>query len=182
MLSEAERPIIVAGGGAADVGSGLADLAAHLDAPVFTTINGKGILPPGHRLALAGNLGMDAAQAELEASDVVLAIGTEFGETEMYPAARQIEIKGKLIRIDIDPLQIVNQLPADIAITADSALAVAALNDALGSAAGQARKGAERAAATRKKIAAKLWPACKTHVCRRLFAGRGGGKHARPPA
>ncbi|HTN95866.1 MAG TPA: 5-guanidino-2-oxopentanoate decarboxylase [Nordella sp.] len=162
-LKAAKTPLIIAGGGAADAASGIQKLAETLDAPVFTTINGKGILPPGHKLALAGNLGMDAAQAELEASDVVLAIGTEFGETEMYPAARPIEVKGKLIRIDIDPLQLVNQLSADIAITADSALAVAALNDALGASTQQAHKGAERAAATRKKIVAKLWPACRTH-------------------
>ncbi len=162
LLKNAKTPLIIAGGGAADAAQGIQRLAETLDAPVFTTINGKGILPPGHKLALAGNLGMDAAQAELEASDVVLAIGTEFGETEMYPAARPVEVKGKLIRIDIDPLQLVNQLPADIAITADSALAVAALNEAVGSTV-QSREGTERAAATRKKIASKLWPACKTH-------------------
>ena len=163
LLSAAKRPLIIAGGGAADAAPGIRTLAEKLDAPVFTTINGKGILPPEHPLALAGNLGMDPAQDELAASDVVLAIGTEFGETEMYPAAHPITITGKLIRIDIDPLQLVNQLPADVAISSDSALAVAALNDALGAKAKAAGKGAERATSLRRKIRAGLWPACRTH-------------------
>src|SRR5262245_55398424 len=97
LLRGAKRPIIIAGGGTADVGSGLADLAAHLDAPVFTTINVKGILPPRHPLALSGNLGMTPLRAELAQCDVVLAIGTEFGETEMYPEPHPVEIAGKLI-------------------------------------------------------------------------------------
>lgn len=162
LLKTAKTPLIVAGGGAADAASGIRKLAETLDAPVFTTINGKGILPPGHKLAMAGNLGMPAAQDELAKSDVVLAIGTEFGETEMYPDPVPVEIAGKLIRIDIDPLQLVNQLPADIAISADSALAVAALNEALGKTSAN-RKGSERAANERRKIKARLWPACKTH-------------------
>ncbi len=163
LLSAARTPLIIAGGGAADAASGIKALAEKLDAPVFTTINGKGILPPGHKLALAGNLGMDAAQDELAASDVVLAIGTEFGETEMYPAAREIAIKGKLIRVDIDPLQLVNQFSADVAIFADSALAVAALNEALTTGARPSGKGAERAARMREKVKAGLWPACRIH-------------------
>src|SRR5262245_34808502 len=96
LLRRAKRPIVIAGGGSADVGSGLRDLAVHLDAPVFSTINGKGALPPGHPLALAGNLGMEAVRAELAQCDVVLAVGTEFGETEMYPDARPVEIAGRL--------------------------------------------------------------------------------------
>jgi acetolactate synthase-1/2/3 large subunit len=167
LLRAAKRPIIVAGGGAADVGSGLADLAAHLDAPVFATINGKGVLPPRHPLALSGNLGMKPLRDELMQCDVVLAIGTEFGETEMYPEPHPVEIAGKLIRIDIDPLQLVNNLPADLPIQADAGLAVAALSAALGVGSGQApgpgSKGATRAAALRKQVAAGLWPACRIH-------------------
>jgi acetolactate synthase-1/2/3 large subunit len=167
LLRGAKRPIIVAGGGATDVGSGLADLAAHLDAPVFTTINGKGILPPRHPLALSGNLGMKPLRDELRQCDVVLAIGTEFGETEMYPEPHAIEIAGTLIRVDIDPLQLVNNLPADLPIQADARLAVAALNAALGVRAGATpaadSKGAARAADVRKQVAAGLWPACRIH-------------------
>ena len=166
LLREAKRPLIIAGGGASDAGAGLADLAVQLDAPVFTTINGKGVLRPGHPLALNGNLGMAPLRAELKLCDVVLAIGTEFGETEMYPEPHAIEIGGTLIRIDIDPLQLVNNLPADLPIQADAKLAVTALNAALGtgSAVSSAKsKGAKRAASVRREVGAVLWPACRIH-------------------
>jgi acetolactate synthase I/II/III large subunit len=163
LLRQAKAPLIIAGGGAADAAVEIRKLAETLNAPVFTTINGKGILPKGHKLALAGNLGMDPARDELAQSDVVLAIGTEFGETEMYPEPKPVTVKGKLIRIDIDPLQLVNQLPADIPIFSDSKLAVAALNQALGGPKVAQRKGEERAAALRQKIEKGLWPQCRTH-------------------
>src|SRR5262245_47997020 len=167
LLGAAKRPLIVVGGGAADVGPQLADLAVHLDAPVFATINGKGILPPHHPLALSGNLGMAPLREELKQCDVVLAIGTECGETEMYPEPHAVEIAGKLIRIDIDPLQLVNNLPAALPIQADAKLAVRALNTELGVRADGApsaeRKGSARAADLRKQVAAGLWPATRIH-------------------
>ena len=168
LLRKAKRPLIVVGGGGSVAATALRDLAVHLDAPVFSTINGKGTLPPGHPLALIGNLGMKPLRAELVQCDVVLAVGTKFGETEMYPEPHPVEIAGKLIRIDIDPLQLVNGLPADIPIQSDAALAVAALNAALGVRTGTApsadSKGAARAAGLRKVAAAGLWSPCKTHA------------------
>jgi acetolactate synthase-1/2/3 large subunit len=92
----------------------------------------------------------------------VLAIGTEFGETEMYPEPHPIDIGGKLIHIDIDPLQLVTQFPAAVPIVADAQLAGAALLAALPTAKVQ-NGGAERAAAIRGKVDAGLWPACATH-------------------
>jgi acetolactate synthase-1/2/3 large subunit len=93
---------------------------------------------------------------------VVLAIGTEFGETEMYPEPHPVEIKGKLIHINIDPLQLVTQFPAALPIVADAELAVAALLAALpgGKPSGG---GAARAAAIRDEVDRGLWPACATH-------------------
>ncbi len=163
-LAGARRPLIVAGGGAADAAAEVRAIAEHLDAPVFMTINGKGILPPGHKLALSGNLGMTPLRDELAASDVILAIGTEFGETEMYPEPRPIAINGALIRIDIDPLQLTTALPSALAITADSRLAGAAILAALKAMGSPAtRDGSARAAEIRDRVDRGLWPACATH-------------------
>ena len=93
---------------------------------------------------------------------MVLAIGTEFGDTEMYPEPHPIEIRGKLIRIDIDPLQLVTQFAAALPIVADARLAAAALLAALGDEAHD-NSGAERAKAVREGVDAVLWPACRTH-------------------
>ncbi|UDF32266.1 UNVERIFIED_ORG: 5-guanidino-2-oxopentanoate decarboxylase (plasmid) [Roseateles sp. XES5] len=162
ILKGAKRPMIVAGGGAADAAAEITAIAEKLDAPVFMTINGRGILKPGHALTMTGNLAMPPLLDELAASDAILAIGTEFGETEMYPEPKPLAFGGPLIRIDIDPAQIVTGLRCDVPIAADAKLAATSLNAALG----DARKvgdGAARARAVREKVAAGLWPACRTH-------------------
>ena len=53
-LAAAERPLIWAGGGviSADASAALVALAERLDAPVITTIEGRGSIPEDHRLAL----------------------------------------------------------------------------------------------------------------------------------
>jgi acetolactate synthase-1/2/3 large subunit len=164
LLGRARRPLIIAGGGAADAASEVRALAAHLDAPVFMTVNGKGILPPGHELALSGNLGMAPLRELLAESDAILAIGTEFGETEMYPAPAPIAINGSLIRIDIDPLQLTTTVPSALPIYSDARAACAALLVALkAEATAVKRDGARRAATARAAVDVQLWPQCRTH-------------------
>lgn len=164
LLRRTKRPLIVAGGGAVDASVEIQALAERLDAPVFLTINGKGILPPGHTLHLAGNLGMAPLVEELAAADVVLAIGTEFGETEMYPEPKPVDIRGHLIRIDIDPLMLATGVRSAVPITADARLGAAALLTALG---GDTQPvilpGAERSRAIRNAVQGGLWPSCRTH-------------------
>jgi acetolactate synthase-1/2/3 large subunit len=162
ILKEAKRPMIVAGGGGADAAEEITAIAEKLDAPVFMTINGRGILKPGHALTMTGNLAMQPLRDELAASDAILAIGTEFGETEMYPEPKPLSFGGPLIRIDIDPAQIVTGLRADVPIAADAKLAATSLNAALGQAR-RAGHGAARANAVREAVAAGLWPACRMH-------------------
>ncbi len=163
MLRAAQRPLIIAGGGAQDAAMEIRQLSDLLDSPVFMTINGKGILPPSDPRALAGNLGMEPLRRELAGADVVLAIGTEFGETEMYPDPHPVEIGGRLIRIDIDPQQLVTHFSADIPIAADARLATQALIGALG-AKRDDRAGSARATAIRLAVMEGLWPACQIHA------------------
>jgi acetolactate synthase-1/2/3 large subunit len=161
LLTDAQRPLIIGGGGAADAAAEIRAIAERLDAPVFMTINGKGILPPGHPLALAGNLGMPPLREALASADVLLAVGTEFGETEMYPEPQAIAINGTLIRIDIDPLQLTTALPSALPIAADAKLAASAILETLGPI--SKRDGAARAAKIRASVDAVLWPQCRTH-------------------
>jgi acetolactate synthase I/II/III large subunit len=164
LLKMARRPFIIAGGGAADAAPDIRSIAENLDAPVFMTINGKGILPPDHPLALSGNLAMAPLREELAESDVVLAIGTEFGETEMYPQPHPIAIGGRLIRIDIDPLQLTTAVPATVPIASGSRQACAAIREALGQSGRTAKRdGGARAKALRAKVDEILWPACRIH-------------------
>lgn len=150
----AERPLLVLGGGAVAAPEAAAALAEALDAPTVMTINARGLLPPDHPLIAGEILTAPPILAALAEADLVIAAGTEFGETEMYPDVADIRIPGRLVRIDIDPEQLVRAPAADIPLLGDCRATMAALTEALP--AGRDRGGAARAAALRAATAAAL--------------------------
>lgn len=161
MLTEAQRPVLLLGGGACDAGAEAVLLAETLDAPVACTINAKGLIAGNHPLALGSNQSFVPVRELVAAADVVLAIGTELGETD-YDVVfdGQFRIDGKVIRVDIDPAQLHTNFLADIAILSDSTLAIRALLQQLAPSKfkGTDSPGATRAAAVRRELA-KQWPA-----------------------
>ena len=104
LLEGAKAPLILAGGGAAGP---VRELAEALDAPVVMTTNARGRLGAGHPLGVPVAASMDPVRALIAEADVVLALGTEFGSTDYdWNEDGGLRIPGKLIRVDIDPLQI----------------------------------------------------------------------------
>lgn len=160
MLTEAQRPVLLLGGGACDAGAEAVLLAETLDAPVACTINAKGLVPGDHPLALGSNQSLVPVRELVKAADVVLAIGTELGETD-YDVVfdGRFDVGGKLIRVDIDPMQLHTNFLADIAILSDSTLAMRALLKQLGpsKSTGNNSPGAARAADVRRELA-EQWP------------------------
>jgi acetolactate synthase-1/2/3 large subunit len=105
LLMEAERPVILAGGGCmwANAGPEVVRLAEVLLAPVVTSMMGKGIIPEEHPLAL-GFLGMHgrvAAMKALTEADVVLAVGTRFSD-RTHSKHNELPSTSKVIHIDVD--------------------------------------------------------------------------------
>jgi 5-guanidino-2-oxopentanoate decarboxylase len=129
LLRLAERPGVIAGGGAAGAAEALVALAERLGAPVVTTANGKGTIPDGHPLALGARIGLPAARAWLESCDVVLAVGTELGESDLW--GPPLELSGKLVRVDIDPAQAHSNNVAAVAVIGDAAAALEAIGHEL---------------------------------------------------
>ncbi len=157
LCRKAKAPVILAGGGAAWADAEVRALAEALDAPVVTTINARGMLA-GHPLAVPASPSLKAVRALVEASDLVIAVGTQFGPTD-YDAY----VDGgflpppNLIRIDVDPHAERTSHPAAVTITADAARAAAQL---AGEIAGHkaATAGACRAATARAAATAELAP------------------------
>ncbi|HEY9064289.1 MAG TPA: 5-guanidino-2-oxopentanoate decarboxylase [Burkholderiaceae bacterium] len=161
LLARAQRPLILAGGGAQRGGAALDRVARALTAPTLLTINAKGLLGRAHPL-LAGSIqSTHAGRALVREADVVLAVGTELGETD-YDTVFDggFEIPGTLIRVDIDPAQLARHHRPQLAIAADAAATLAALAPAL-----EARKrvpaddaswGAERAQRARRDARAEF--------------------------
>jgi acetolactate synthase-1/2/3 large subunit len=128
MLNRARRPLLLVGGGAQDASPFVQQIAEKLDAPAIMTVNGRGLLPPGHPLSVPGIPSMPPAIKLIEESDVILAIGTEFGPTDYdWMAEGGARFLGKSIRIDIDAQQIARSRLVDLPIVADSTEACAAL-------------------------------------------------------
>ncbi|TCO81736.1 acetolactate synthase-1/2/3 large subunit [Plasticicumulans lactativorans] len=162
LLAAARAPVVLVGGGACDAADAVQRLVARLDAPTALTINAKGVLPPAHPLNLGSNQSLPPVRELVAAADVVLALGTELGETD-YDVVFDggFRIGGALIRVDLDPEQLVRNHPPRLAITSDAGLAVEALNAALGAdnpVAAADGAGARRAAAVRERLEAGWSP------------------------
>lgn len=126
-LRSAVRPVIIAGGGALRAAHEIRLLAEHLDAPVVTTGNAKGLIPADHPLAVGTLLPFAPVLDLIERADVVLAIGTEFSDVDRIYTGADLKIPGTLIRVDIDPGQLNGLITATIGIAADATLAAEAL-------------------------------------------------------
>lgn len=127
-LNRAKNPVLLYGGGCVDVDHDAQKLAELIDAPTFLTINAKGLLPPSHPLSLGSNQSLEAGRAVISEADVVLAIGTELGETDYDVFFNGgFQINGTLIRIDCDAQQLQRPFRADIAVLSDAQMAISDL-------------------------------------------------------
>ncbi|MEX3017909.1 5-guanidino-2-oxopentanoate decarboxylase [Gymnodinialimonas hymeniacidonis] len=132
LLNAAQRPLILAGGGAVGAASALRVLAERFDAPVVTTTNARGILG-GSPLELCASPSLASVRKVMAEADVVLGVGTQFGRTDydMYEDGGSPDLS-YLIRIDCDAAQISRGRVPDLPIVADAAIAIAALVDVTG--------------------------------------------------
>jgi acetolactate synthase I/II/III large subunit len=123
LLGTAKNPLIFVGSGAAAAGAEILALAEMLEAPVVSFTGGKGIVSDRHYLAQSA-LGGHALWRD---ADVVLAVGTRLNQ----PQTRWgFDADLKLIRVDIDPIEITRILKPAIGIVADARAAATALVEA----------------------------------------------------
>ena len=159
-MRTAQKPLLLIGGGCVHANpADILALAETWDAPVCHTINSKGLIPATHPLSLGCNQSLPPVRALAAEADVILAIGTELGETD-YDVVFDggFKLNGKLIRIDIDPKQLNRNHPADIAIVGDAADALARLAVLINKINGHNLGSAAKVAAARAQLAAD-WPA-----------------------
>jgi tartronate-semialdehyde synthase len=128
MLNDAERPLIVAGGGIinAEASALLVQFAEVTGVPVIPTLMGWGAIPDNHPL-MAGMCGLQTSHrygnATLLASDFVLGIGNRWanrhtGSVDVYTKGR------KFVHVDIEPTQIGRVFAPDLGIVSDAKAAL----------------------------------------------------------
>jgi len=137
LLAKAQRPIVLAGGGALSSGAYAQVLrfADDFGVPVVTSINGKGVIDERHPLAhgVVGVFGDVAASQTLQQADVVLVLGSKFAQFNSFlfrlPAATQA-----IIHVDLDGEEIGRAIPAALGIVADIREAAQQIADGLAAA------------------------------------------------
>lgn len=127
-LLAAERPLIWAGAGvlAAGATEALRELVELLDAPVFTTMEGKSAFDERHPLALGAGSGATTgpAHAWITECDVVLALGASLTHNHYT----QTVPPGKTVIHNTAAVEDINKdTPCDIALAGDARLAIKAL-------------------------------------------------------
>jgi len=134
-LVTARAPVIVVGGGVIIAGgcAALETLATLLDAPVCSTVSGKGTLPELHPLnagIVGTNGGVLATREVVMGADLVFFVGARAGSTTTehwkFPA-RDVTI----VHLDIDGSTIATNYRTDVALVGDAALGLADLNAAV---------------------------------------------------
>jgi thiamine pyrophosphate-dependent acetolactate synthase large subunit-like protein len=84
------------------------------------------LLPEAHPANLGASLPYPETQELIAKADVVLAVGTELSETDVYTTTR-LPMAGQLIRIDVDAAKLSDQYAAAVRIWGDAATALAAI-------------------------------------------------------
>jgi acetolactate synthase-1/2/3 large subunit len=120
ILGQAERPLIVVGGGALGAGAEVQAVAEALAAPVSSFRRGRGVIPTTHSLAISFTEG----HALWKNADAVLAIGTRlYWQQSVWGVDDALPI----IRLDIDPEEINRFRRPACALIGDAAIALRAL-------------------------------------------------------
>jgi len=130
MIGAAQRPIIIAGGGASRAGAGpaLRRLTA-LGIPVLTNAMGRGLVPEDDSLGWSWPFAQTAAKH----ADLVVWLGTRMGKRFGYGLAPRFDDGALMIQVDVHADEIGRNRPVDVGMVADAAAVADGLADALGS-------------------------------------------------
>ena len=160
LLRAARRPVIWAGGGviSSSAGAEVRRLAERLQAPIFTTVLGKGAVADDHPLAAGATILHPAARAFLAESDLMLAVGTRFTEEETDRWG--LCLPDSLIHIDIDSDEIDRNYPATVGVVGDARAALQLINTQLQ----DLRRQENGSAAGIAKLRQKIWRYCQARA------------------
>jgi 5-guanidino-2-oxopentanoate decarboxylase len=160
-LSAAKRPMIIAGGGALNATAQLHELSTRLAAPLFTSVAGKGLLPPDAPLNAGSSLCVEPGWNLIAEADVVLAVGTEMADTDFW--RERLPLNGELLRIDIDPRKFNDFYPCAVALHGDAQQTLSGLLERLPSEVRDASAAVASVAALREAVKAGHGPLQSIH-------------------
>lgn len=130
-IGEAERPVIIAGGGVVYSGGHeqLFEFVNKTQIPITTTLLGLGAFPSGHELwmGMPGMHGTYTANQSIQQADLLINIGARFDD-RVTGKLDGFAPRAKIVHIDIDPAEIGKNVHADIPIVGDVKTVLEMLN------------------------------------------------------
>ena len=155
-LLRARRPLIWAGGGVISSGGSaeLIRLAEALQAPVYTTVNGRGAIPGDHPLSLGYLPLRNFVQEYVSDADLILAVGARFSAPDTAQFA--LKLPANLFHIDVDPAEIGKNYPVAGSVVGDAKTVLSQLCELVEPSAGQRPSRAAEADDLKSRVCADL--------------------------
>ncbi|PSQ01914.1 acetolactate synthase, large subunit, biosynthetic type [Halobacteriales archaeon QS_5_70_17] len=133
-VAEAERPLILSGGGVTkgEASEEVRAFATEYGIPVATTMPGIGTFPEDHELCLswAGMHGTGYANMAISHTDCLIAVGTRFDD-RLTGGVETFAPGAKVVHVDIDPAEISKNVHADYPLIGDAATVLEQLDEAM---------------------------------------------------
>jgi thiamine pyrophosphate-dependent acetolactate synthase large subunit-like protein len=117
LIAVAKRPVLLSGSGILWSGAAkqLQEWVDRSGMPFFTTPQGRGVIPEDHPQAFLG-----ARSVALKEADLILVVGTRLNYVFAHGLPPRFSADAKLIRIDIDPMEIDSNQRTDVGIVGDA--------------------------------------------------------------
>lgn len=129
LLARAQRPLLIAGSGVyyARAGAALAQVAGRLQIPVQTPIWDRGVIekPSPWYMGVIG--AASGGPSLLADADLILLVGARVDYRVGYMESPAISTRAKVVRVDVDPLNLRQGVEPDVAVHADPRSALEAL-------------------------------------------------------
>jgi acetolactate synthase-1/2/3 large subunit len=133
LIARSRKPVLYVGGGVvnSDAHRELLALAEKIDAPVTSTLMGRGAFPDRHPLSLSmlGMHGTAYANWAVRDCDLLIAVGVRFDDRVTGNLAKFAK-NAKVIHVEIDPAEVHKNRHADVAVFADAKDALSRLLEA----------------------------------------------------
>ena len=175
LLAGAKRPVVISGSGVlwSDAAAELKSWVERTGMPLYTTPQGRGVIPEDHVLSYP-----NARSGALREADVVLAVGTRFNYVFGHLRPPRFNAEAKIIRIEVDPLEMGTTPRVDVPLLGDAQavlkqLAAAAADRVRASSYADWRErlqktNTEKAAAQEKELANDEVPIHPLRLCREI--------------
>ncbi len=135
MLDDAERPLILCGGGIRNAGAvdELLELATSCQIPVVTSFAGKDAFPHDHPLfsGLVGVMGNRSANSAVQSCDLLLVLGARLSWRQVRSTPDRFAENARIVHVDIDSEELNQRVSAALAFDWDAKVFITRLLDTL---------------------------------------------------